>query len=84
MKDEILEKYGDVKLSFDFYYKYKFTFKGKAENGFKVVAVLGGGSNTIYKERVNAEDTLTLSDDRPWYSVSIYDESGKEVYRAVI
>ena len=43
MKDEILEKYGDVELSFDFYYKYNFTFNGTAENGFKVVAILGGG-----------------------------------------
>ena len=40
--EELIEKYGDVELKFDSYYKYKFTFSGKAPDG-KIISWSYGG-----------------------------------------
>ena len=59
-KEQILERYGNVKLEFDSYYKYTFTFAGVAEDGAQVSASIGGDSRDIYRMEVSADCTDTL------------------------
>ncbi len=59
-KEQILERYGNVKLEFDSYYKYTFTFVGVAEDGAQVSASIGGDSRDIYRMEVSADCTKTL------------------------
>lgn len=40
--EEIIDKYKDVDLNFDYYYKYTFYFSGIDEDGTLIAAVLGG------------------------------------------
>ena len=57
-KEEILEKYGDVELKFDSYYKYTFTYCGTACDGVKIIANSGGCSDEIYRASYSDRETL--------------------------
>lgn len=59
-KEQILEKYGNVKLTFKHYYKYTFTFSGVADDGAIISTHIGGDSGDIYKMSVSAENEETL------------------------
>lgn len=43
-KEEFIAKYGDVKVTFDYYYKYTFSFSGTCDNGHLVLVYVGGDS----------------------------------------
>jgi len=76
-RDEFLSRYGDVKVKFESYYKYVFSFSGKLEDG-KIISVgLGGNSDDIYREEVSADDERTVSQLQPFMG-SVF-ESGEEV-----
>ena len=54
--DEVLEKYGDVKVKFSSYYKYTFTFKGKTENNEEVICHVGWTPDDIYEVSVDTKE----------------------------
>ena len=59
-KEQILEKYGNVKLKFNSYWKYTFTFVGVAADGAKVSTSIGGDSGDIYRMEVSDDCEETL------------------------
>jgi len=55
-KEEFIEKYGDVLVEFDYYYKYLFHFKAKYNENKTIYIDVGGNSDDIYRcEVVNNE-----------------------------
>jgi len=44
-REEFIAKYGDVKVTFDCYYKYTFSFSGTCDNGNDVFVDVGGDSD---------------------------------------
>ena len=52
-KNEILEQFGDVVLSFDSYYKYSFCFQGQG-----LIVWGGAGPKEIYRAEMKASMTL--------------------------
>ena len=75
--EEIKEKYGDVKLKFNGYYKYSFSFTGRTEDGEEVYASIGGSADDIYKLEVSAEQEETINSLYPNYITVSKD--GKEI-----
>ena len=60
-KDEIIEKYGNVPLSFERYFKYTFTFCGiDTATGAEVIARYGRFHDDIYKLEVTKEHAKTI------------------------
>ena len=50
--EQFLEQYGEVTVTFVFYYKYEFLFKGNIED--KEISIgVGGSSDDIYKFQVS-------------------------------
>ena len=74
-KNEIFEKYIDVVLKFSSYYKYTFTFSGIAEDGANIVVNVGGDSSEIYRYEVSNDSSMTLMDEREYYSAYITKDS---------
>lgn len=58
--EQIKEKYGNVKLKFSSYYKYSFTFIGKADDGKEIRVSVGGHPNAIYRFEVFADQEETI------------------------
>ena len=76
-KEQILEKYGNVKLKFNSYWKYTFTFVGVADDGAQVSTSIGGDSDDIYRMDVCADCEETLIGlDAECATVTLY---GKQV-----
>lgn len=76
-KKEIYEKYGDVKLKFNYYYKYSFCFHGKTKDGTEVYASVGGDSDEVYRIEITAGKEETIGSLEP-DSIQIY-EGGKKI-----
>ena len=76
-KDEFLQKYGDVKVKFESYYKYSFTFKGTLPNGDLINVSVGGGSEEIYRLEVGTEEQTIRSLDP--VSGDVYHSNGNNV-----
>lgn len=55
-KEEFIAKYGDVKVTFDSYYKYTFSFSGTCEDGNAIYVDVGGDSHDIYKLGVGTNE----------------------------
>jgi len=69
-KEELFEKYGNVKMKFTSYYKYAFMYKGTTEDGNAVIASVGGNSDDIYKLSVDVNEEINLSDlDVKWVDI---------------
>lgn len=64
-KEQIYEKYGDVKLKFSSYYKFSFGFTGTTEDGESVYASIGGDSDEIYRLDVDADKEETIKTLEP-------------------
>lgn len=54
---EFLEKYGKVEVTFDSYYKYRFSFVGVASEGTEVGVSVGGDHGSIYRFDVSSSPT---------------------------
>lgn len=78
-KDDVVEKFGDLKLKFHSYYKYSFTYVGERD-GYKVSVSYGGNHHDIYRHEVKADDVVELGDPTQWVYVSVRDREGNEVY----
>lgn len=75
-KKQIEEKYGNVSLKFESYYKYSFRYEGIHENGDKVVAHAGGMADDIYKWEVSRDDEENIIGLDPYY-VMVFREGKK-------
>ena len=74
----IKEKYGDVGLKFSGYYKYRFGFTGKADDGCDIYVSVGGVADDIYELDVDANSKETINSLSPNY-ISIT-KNGKEIF----
>ena len=54
-KDEIIEKYGQIKIKFCDYWKYEFCFSGQMAN-IKISAYLGGDGGDIYRIDIDGKE----------------------------
>lgn len=77
-EEEFLEKYGKVKVKFNRYYKYTFTYMGVTDDNLTVLVDTGGDHNDIYKKEVLA-DTVHVVEDLYPYAGTVYDKDKKEV-----
>lgn len=50
--EELIEKYANVEVEFECYYKYTFTYTGLTEDGKHLIADYGETSDDIYKHEV--------------------------------
>lgn len=51
-REEFIEKYSDIKVSFLEYYKYVFTYEGTLPSGMTIRIQRGGNSDDIYRYSV--------------------------------
>ena len=59
-KEQIYKEYGDVKLKFSFYCKYRFGFAGITKDDERVYASVGGNSDQIYRLDIDADKEETI------------------------
>ena len=76
-KEEFIEKYGDVEVSFSSYYKFTFTYKAILEDGSTVFVDFGANSEDIYRHEVTSTGVETIKALDP-YAGSVY-KDGIEV-----
>ena len=60
-REEFIEKYGNVMVTFSSYYKFTFNFVGTAEDGTPVSVSMGGDADEIYRETVVAGDEISVA-----------------------
>ena len=59
-KEEFLERYGNILVKFESYYKYEFVFSAKLADNTKIEIIVGGTPEKIYKFTVNASDEVCI------------------------
>ena len=64
-REEFMEKYGDVMVVFDGYYKYTFTYKGDTQDGLTVYVSCGGSADEIYRREVVPDKEERVEDLYP-------------------
>jgi hypothetical protein len=69
---QFIEKYGTVKVKFESYYKYTFTYSATLPDGKTISVGYGGNSDDIYKFSVNSDSEQTIGDCYP-YTGTVYD-----------
>jgi hypothetical protein len=74
-KEEFIEKYGQVKVKFDHYYKYSFNYTGELPDGGKILVAYGGNSDDIYKYSVSSDREETVGEIYPFMGTA-YDNKG--------
>jgi hypothetical protein len=65
--EQIKEKYGNVKLKFNGYYEYSFSFTGKTEDNEEIYVSVSGNANNIYKLDVSRDKEETINTLCPNY-----------------
>lgn len=78
-KDEFLDTYKNVEVSFTEYYKYTFTFRGISENGDTIECSCGGTSEEIYRFEVISGKRIPISDLKLDLYKGIVFRDGKEI-----
>jgi hypothetical protein len=77
--EQVNEKFKDVKVTFDSYYKFTFTFKGQSEDGFTLACLYGGSSDDIYRYDVNT-DPVSFGECDQWSHVVVKDKDGNKIF----
>lgn len=78
-KKQFIEKYGEIKVKFESYYKYTFTYSATLPDG-KIISVgYGGNSDDIYKLSVTSDEEKTIISLYP-YTGSVYDDNVEVEY----
>ena len=72
--DKAIEKYGNIKVKFTYYYKYTFIYTSTIGD-LKISVYIGGDSSDIYKIEVNPENFESLITLNP-YHVEVRDNLG--------
>ncbi len=75
-KNEFIEKYGDVKVKFSYYYKYTFNYIGSLPDGSKISVGYGGNADEIYKYEVVSNTEETVSNVDP-YTGAVLNANGQ-------
>ena len=65
-KQDFLDKYGDIEVTFSSYYKYSFTFKGTTDAGEELYVSIGGDSDEIYRMEIMADDPESVRSLDPY------------------
>ncbi len=71
-RDEFIEKYGDVEVFFNSYYKYTFTYKGTLPDGKVITVGYGGDSSEIYRYSVAVGFPTLIKNINP-YTGAVYE-----------
>ena len=79
-KEEAWEKYGDIPLKFEHYYKFSFRFCGIGPQGESIEASIGSTHEDIYRFECTPETTITLKKDDPYW-VRITTKEGLELFK---
>lgn len=74
-REEFHEKYGEVKMKFESYYKYTFTFQSTMPDGKIISCCVGGDGDGIYRFEVAADREETINELSPYSGEVI--ENGK-------
>jgi hypothetical protein len=77
--EQVNEKFKDVKVTFDSYYKFTFTFKGQSEDGYTLACLYGGSSDDIYRYDVNT-DPVSFGECDQWSHVVVKDKDSNKVF----
>lgn len=80
--EQVNEKFKDVKVTFDSYYKFTFTFIGQSEDGYKIACLFGGDSDDIYRYDVNT-DPVSFGECEQWTAVAVKDKEGNKVFSEI-
>jgi len=59
-EEEMYERYGTCRVKFISYYKFTFYYKGLTPDGKEILCQYGGKAEDIYKERVDADEEVTI------------------------
>jgi len=78
-REEFYEKYGDVVVSFDSYYKYSFSFTGVTPEGYYISVDYVGDADTIYRYDLAHNETGTVKDIYPYCGVVTDPKTGAEI-----
>lgn len=70
-REEFIEKYGSVIVSFESYYKYTFTYKADLEDGKVISVSYGGNGDEIYRHETSRDARITVRDLGP-YAGAVY------------
>jgi len=70
-KEEFMEKYGDVEVTFSYYYKYVFHYTGTLEDGSSIEVEYGGNPDDIYRFEACVGDVETVRGLEP-FSGGVY------------
>jgi hypothetical protein len=78
---EVISKYGEVKLSFDFYHKHAFKFEGTAPDGTDISAYCGGDAQSIFNKEIFNDSTDTLGNIiGKWYYVQLVNQQSEVIF----
>ncbi len=61
--DEFVGKYANVRVTFNSYYKYGFTYIGQTDDGVMVSVTYGCDANQIYRFSLNTGHNFLLGED---------------------
>ena len=70
-KDEFIEAFGEIEVTFSHYYKYTFSYTADLPDGSKLSVSLGGNADDIYREEVSNNHKSSVSALSP-YTGSVY------------
>lgn len=79
-KEEVDNKFKDLKLRFEHYYKHLFTFIGISEDGYTINASYGKDASDIYTYSISANEKIPFIKCDEWTVITIYDRDGKSVF----
>lgn len=80
-KEQVIEKFGKVKMKFSYYYKYSFDFKGE-KDGFVFRGSYGGSSDDIYKLEITPDTSYNVEnfeDELNFFTIK--DKNGDVVFK---
>jgi len=60
--NDFIKEYGNVLVTFSYYYKYSFHFSGVLDNGNEIIVSKGQNSDEIYKLLVLNNQTQTIKE----------------------
>ena len=80
---EFFEKYGEVKVKFDHYYKYTFHYVADLPDGSKLTCAYGGDSDDIYRFDVEANKEITVAHLLPYKGLVYIDDKEIEWFEDI-
>lgn len=70
-REQFLDKYGDVEVTFSSYYKFTFTYAATLPNGQRLTVNVGGNSDEIYRFEVTNNEVAMVCRLGP-YAGTVY------------